>query len=246
MKKIFLCCLLLLALASSCSHHRGQIAFCFDDNQVDEWYAQRDLFKKYDIKATFFICRPQTLTTAQIQKLEELSNDGHEIACHGLNHRNAAEYCDSATVYYRNEVKPAVDMLTRDGFKIKSFAYPFGATCPAVDSMMVKHFRFLRKATYNIENDSLSKINRVFVSNHLKGSMIADAMGIDCNYKVTFGDFEGALQRCDLKNETLVVYSHCINNTHEPYSQNAEYLEQLFKICRKNHIKSVTFSQITE
>jgi len=84
--------------------NQGGIIFTFDDQYVNEWHHFRNKFHAYNIKATFFINRPQNLTNRQIEKLKQLAGDGHEIGSHGLNHRNALDYKDSVNAYYLNDV----------------------------------------------------------------------------------------------------------------------------------------------
>ena len=231
-------------LFCGCSERHGQVCFCFDDDYVDEWYAERALFQKYDIHATFFITRPSQLSQAQIRKLKALERDGHEIACHGMHHQNALGYTDSADIYFQNEVLAASEQMKKIGFDVQSFAYPFGAHFAALDSLISKQFLHIRLATYNMENQPLDKIDRVFASHDSKPPHIQDAMGLDVNYHISPADFETAIKRCNEQGETLVCYNHRINESGEDYTVSAAYLETLFKLCQKHRVKSMRFKSL--
>uniref|UniRef100_UPI003216B1D7 polysaccharide deacetylase family protein n=1 Tax=uncultured Draconibacterium sp. TaxID=1573823 RepID=UPI003216B1D7 len=241
---IFLC-LFLGTLVNSCNNHEkqtGAIAFTFDDQYVDLWYNQRDIFKKYNIKATFFISRPHLLKADQIRKLKELQNDGHEIGCHGLNHLNASEYKSKMDFFIDNEIKPAIDTLTSLGFDVVSYAYPFGSSDSQIDSVVLNYFQFLRKATWNMRDTTLDSYDEIFAtSNNFR---VNNAMGIDYNYKITPENFETGLIRAKEKNEAFIVYAHRINTTLRDYSVHPEYLENVFKLCNKNNIKSIRYRDL--
>ena len=59
---------LIATILLSCNEQnkQGAVVFSFDDQYIDEWYSQRDLFNQYNIKATFFISRPHQLKSDQI------------------------------------------------------------------------------------------------------------------------------------------------------------------------------------
>jgi peptidoglycan/xylan/chitin deacetylase (PgdA/CDA1 family) len=233
----------LTALQQACNTRRGSIILTFDDDNIADWYAVRDLFNTYDIKATFFIVRPHKLDSAQIKHLHALLEDGHEIGCHTLNHRNAVTWCDTSTIrnYIEYEVLPAKQLLSRYGFETRSFAYPNGQSTPAIDTALLEYFQILRKATYNIEDTTIDCIDRTFSDSR---SRIVDAMGIDVVYKITLENLETGIKRVAKTGESLIVHAHEINDSGRNYTLSREYLEEVFRLCRKYNIKSITCSEL--
>ena len=77
---------------------RSGIALTFDDNYIDEWYAVRSIFQRYDAHATFYVSQYDGLDEDQIDKLRTLQADGHEIAFHGRYHTDAAAYLETHTI----------------------------------------------------------------------------------------------------------------------------------------------------
>ncbi len=50
----------IILLSCNEQNKQGAVVFSFDDQYIDEWYNQRDLFSEYNIKASFFISPPST------------------------------------------------------------------------------------------------------------------------------------------------------------------------------------------
>lgn len=80
---------------SSCYMSKNQqpgICLSFDDRTIEAWYEMRSLLNRYDAKVTFFISEFDSLSEKEIQWLNELAADGHEIGSHGAMHVNAEYY----------------------------------------------------------------------------------------------------------------------------------------------------------
>jgi len=222
---------------SPANKNKGAIAFTFDDSCIEEWFHYKDLFTKYDIKATFFIDRPYLLDSTQINKLKILQKDGHEIACHGYNHLNALNFVNSINTYITQEVEPAIDILTEQGFEITSFAFPFGKSTPEIEAAVSKYFTSIRKATWNYNHSTLNTYNEIFASKDSYN--IIDAMGIDMNFQITLKNIKVGIQRAKEKNEVLILYSHQISTTGDKYYITPTYLENIFKLCKEKEIKTI-------
>lgn len=232
--------ILLLMLCCSCQQKKAGILFTFDDSHIDEWYAQRPLFQKYNIHATFFIARPHLLDSSQINKLKILASDGHEIACHGYRHKNAINF--QPKEYLNQEIIPALQKMNEIGFETTSFAYPFGKSTAELDSILLGYFKTIRKATYNIQDTTIDQYPEIYA--HSNNYRIVDAMGIDYNYAISPENFETGIERAVKNKEMLIVYAHLIDISNEDYTIHPEYLENLFLMCQKYHIKSMTMSEM--
>ncbi len=227
---------------SSRNQDKGGIVFTFDDQYIDEWYNFRDKFNEYNIKATFFINRPQNLTDDQIQKLKQLANDGHEIGCHGLNHRNALDFKDSINQYYAMDIKPAIEILDSLGFTISSFAYPYGSSTEKIDSLLLQHVPYLRKATWNIQDTTIDFYNEIFANSN--SYAVINSMGIDSNYRITFDNLKKGMQRAKRNNEVLILHNHCIDTIKDDYVVTPAYLEHVFQLSNQYGLKSLCISDL--
>ena len=227
---------------SNSSKKQGAVIFSFDDQLVESWINAQPLFDKYDIKATFFVCRPHLLDSMQISWLKQLSSYGHEIDCHGMNHINVETYLDSFDIYVEKEILPAIDLLKGMGFAVNSFAYPFGASTNMTDSILSKHFSYLRKATWNMNDTTINQYNEIFINKDHRN--ITNAMGIDNNYNISLESIETGIVRAKENNEIIVLYAHRIADMDTDYSVKPSYLEEVFKLCKKHNVKTITFDEI--
>jgi peptidoglycan/xylan/chitin deacetylase (PgdA/CDA1 family) len=216
------------------------VAFTFDDISIDEWYAHRSLYQKYNIRATFFISNFHLLDSGKTEKLKILASDGHEIACHGLKHENALDF--QTEDYINQEVMPALQILRGIGFEPTVFAYPFGTSTSELDSCLLNYFKVLRKATYNIQDTTIDKYAEIYANSG--NYRVVNAMGIDYNYGITEENFKTGIKRARKNNEILILYAHVINTSKEDYTVAPEYLEKLFVMCQKYKVKSVTMSEM--
>jgi Predicted xylanase/chitin deacetylase len=244
MKKALFISLTLILFSCSSLQKRGGIIFTFDDQYIQSWVANRDLFKKYDMKATFFIYRPQLLDSGLVRDLKILQNDGHEIGCHGVNHINAMDYTGPAVNYYKEEVEPAISKLNDMGFRIVSFAYPYGPAPDSVDSFLLKHVKYLRKATWNKNNTTIDTYDNIYA--RPDSFNIVSSMGIDCNYNITIENLQTGISRAQKNNEILVLHAHWLDTTGLDYTTNPAYLEQVFKLCKKDKIRSYRIEDLED
>lgn len=108
---------------------RSGIAVTFDDMEIDAWYDMRDLFAKYDARATFFVARYPEWTDEGRAKLHTLFDEGHSIEAHGLQHVNVCAYTaeHGLDAFITDEVMPSLEVLRADGFAPVAYAFPGGA-----------------------------------------------------------------------------------------------------------------------
>jgi len=239
--------ILLLVLSAtliiSCNKNKENVgvAFTFDDSSIDEWFAHRSLFQKYDIRATFFVTRPHLLDSNLINKLKILESDGHEIACHAYEHKNATDY-EFAEDYVNQQVMPALQKWQEFGFAITSFAYPFGASTPALDSILLNYFKTVRKATYNIQKTTIDKYPEIYANANTY--RVVNSMGVDYNYEISLKNFKSGIKRAVKNQEVLVLHAHIIDTSNNHTTVHPEYLEKLFLICKKYRINSLTMNEM--
>jgi peptidoglycan/xylan/chitin deacetylase (PgdA/CDA1 family) len=220
----------------------GAIIISFDDKYVSEWVEHRNLFIEFDIKATFFVCRPHLLTEIEILGLQTLENDGHEIGCHSLNHLNALDFDDNPNSYIDTEIAPALNLLTEYGFNITSFAFPYGKSTPEIDTAVSEYFTFVRKATYNYKDTTLDYYNEIFANQN--NYNLVNAMGIDMGYDITLENIENGILRAKENNEVLILFAHQI--IEESYNSHIEpnYLRNIFELCQQYEIKSIRMKDL--
>lgn len=224
----------------------AQAAFVmsFDDQYIADWHAQRALFLKYNVRATFFITNPDSLTTIEVDMLRTLVNDGHEIASHGAKHVNAVNYVNENGIdtYVKQEIVPSIKSLQKLGFTPVTFAYPYGANNKTIDRELLKYFYLLRGDSWKMQGKEINQLDKIFYS--YDGRRVINGLGIDSNSEVTLNDLESGFQRANSNKETIVLYGHNISSTEEGYTITPQKLEAIFKLAQKYKLKSLSFKEI--
>ena len=136
----------------------GVLVLTFDDHFIEDWQRALPLLERYNAKATFFVTlyKKYVLCTDcpwRIKYLNQIATKGHEIAYHGLNHLNAVDYVKQhdLSMYINDEILPGVKLMMLDGFDVKTFALPYGATTPEINQALLKIFEKVR--TFSIDDN---------------------------------------------------------------------------------------------
>ena len=106
------------------------VMITFDDTDLEQYTLGAAEMKKYGFKGVYFIMtisigRPRYMSKEQIK---ELSDDGHQIACHTWDHHMVTKYQQADWDKQLGETKVKMEAMT--GKKIDYFAYPFGIWNP--------------------------------------------------------------------------------------------------------------------
>ncbi|MFP9115646.1 polysaccharide deacetylase family protein [Flavobacterium sp. RHBU_3] len=217
------------------------IVLTFDDDYVDDWYNAEKLLHPYGWKATFFICKYTQLTPEQKRKLHYLEKMGHDIAGHGFNHENAVKFSASHGLdgYVNSEIIPLKAAMKKDGFNIKSFAYPDGAHNPALDDKLLGQFDFIRGTTYG----ELAPENQFC---YYEGKRVIYGLGIDDDYKqFNLPYFKSLMLYAKQHNKILILYGHkTVDNADEKLETPFEALQQICEYAVDNGLKFYTVDEL--
>jgi peptidoglycan/xylan/chitin deacetylase (PgdA/CDA1 family) len=130
------------------------LALSFDDAHIADWWALRPMFDQYDARVTFFVTRYFQWDDAMKAQLRDLSNDGHSIQAHAVNHLRAPEYVTEhgLEAYLVEEALPSIEILRADGYAITDYAYPFGARTGELDRALLAHVERVRAVSFAADN----------------------------------------------------------------------------------------------
>jgi peptidoglycan-N-acetylglucosamine deacetylase len=146
------------------------VVLSFDDAYINEWFDTNKELKQYDWKGTFFVCKINTLDLFEIKKLLQLQKEGHEIAGHSFNHYNAVDFLTTHSIdqYINQEINPMMDLMQFYGFKVTSFAYPYGGRTRKLDTALLNKFSIVRGRAFCAKSPSkqscFSNKSRLFFS----------------------------------------------------------------------------------
>ncbi|MES2575377.1 MAG: polysaccharide deacetylase family protein [Bacteroidota bacterium] len=217
------------------------VILSFDDAYVNEWFATNQELKKYGWKGTFFVSRINTLKHYQIQKLLELQKEGHEIAGHGLNHLNAADYTRVHTIseYMKDEINPMLYLMNFYGLKVSSFAYPYGGRSQKLDAALLKKFKIIRGRAFLEE--VADKQGCYFSHSKLIFSFSIDDTHNDFNIPHLLKLLDFAKKH----NKILILNSHkTVKKVTADYQTKNETLEYVCKYVKSNNMKFYTVSDL--
>lgn len=125
------------------------VALQYDGTYVDQWYAGRDVLLQYGAQVTMFVTRYHLYTDEEKALLRVLSEDGHDIEAHAVDHLRPPLYVEEhgLQAYLDNEVLPSIQILRDDGYDVVSYAYPFGDRTSELDRAIAEHIPLIRSLT---------------------------------------------------------------------------------------------------
>jgi peptidoglycan/xylan/chitin deacetylase (PgdA/CDA1 family)/archaellum component FlaF (FlaF/FlaG flagellin family) len=112
------------------------ISLTFDDSDEDQYTNALPILQQYGMHATFYVITGYVGVNAGYltqPQLQAISNAGNEIAAHTVLHANLPQVStDEAT----REICQSRDTLLGWGYPVTGFAYPYGASNAAVESIV--------------------------------------------------------------------------------------------------------------
>lgn len=244
--------ILLIPCLLGCSNHeryshqqKAQAGIClsFDDRNIDQLFALRDLFNQYHAKVTLYITHWDSLTTEEIGKIRILQQDGHEIASHGALHTLAEEYRKehSLAEYLNDEVVTSIRQMKASGFSPTAFAYPYGEADHTEEDVLQYFYTVRLVAAVNKAKD-LTAMDKIYYS--FDGARVLYAVGIDHNAGVSVEMIEAGIERAVKRKEVLMLYAHepDVTNTGKNYTFEISLLEEVLKAGNERRLIFYTAS----
>ncbi len=222
--------------------YQAGVVISFDDHYVDEWIWADSILQKYHWKASFNLSNFDKFDDNKYNKLRFLQSEGHEMACHGLNHLDAIETIqDSGAQHYLNiEILPMLDIMNKEFGGVNTFVYPYGSRNKETDKVLLKYFNIVRGTTWFKED--LSGKSCYFKN----GSHEVDALGIDANYEhMNIENISKKLDYARDNNKILILYSHVpCDSVVRKYQTNIKTLKFISNYINDNKMRFYTFSDL--
>jgi peptidoglycan-N-acetylglucosamine deacetylase len=232
----------------------GGIALSFDDRFIKEWAMLRPLFKKYNVRATFYITQFQELTAEEIELLRQLQADGHEIGAHGAMHTRSVYYVlqHSMDDYFKNEIDAELTPMHQAGFRPVTFAHPGGQQTWLIDRRLLKnYFVLLRDVSLAERNVSGLKIRRSVplmdeIYHRFDGDPTVSSLLFDRNTGATPTQLTEGLIRAKNTRTALMLFGHKpLAATDEfPYGFDISLLEHILAEAHRLGLKSYTMREL--
>ncbi len=217
------------------------VVISFDDAYVDEWFDADKALKKYGWKASFCVCRIDSIGAPQITKLLELQKEGHEIAGHGYHHYNAVKFVNQYGMdqYLKQEINPMIARMKAKGFRVSSFAYPYGERSAALDSALSSKFEVIRGRDFCALAPEKEGC-------YFRDSKFMYAFDIDNNHiHFSIPYLLELLDEAKKKNKILILTSHRpVRNLTANYQTKIETLAFICKYMKLNDLKFYKLSDL--
>lgn len=223
------------------NNYKAGVVISFDDAYVDEWLDADKILNKYDWKATFCVCRIDSIGQPQLIKLHQLQDEGHEIAGHGYHHYNAVKFVkqNGIDAYLKQEINPMMASMKQQNFNVTSFAYPYGERSSELDSALSHKFKMIRGRDF--EDIAPEKEGCYY-----RNSKFLYAFDIDNNHiHFSVPYLLELLEDAKKNNKILILSSHKpVKNLTANYQTTIATLEFVCKYIKQNDMQFYTLSNL--
>lgn len=223
--------------------YKAGVILSFDDAYVNEWQEADQALRKYNWKATFNVCRIDSIGAPQIKTLLQMQQYGHEIAGHGYHHYNAVKFTAAygITAYLKQEIDPMMVSMKKKGFHVTTFAYPYGERSDSLDQALSSRFKIIRGRAFGGELPEKQ-------DSYFANSKIVFAFDID-NSHVHFS-IPYLLELLDYAkkhDKILILCGHKpVKEITENYQTKIETLEFICKYMKLNDLKFYKLSDLDQ
>lgn len=237
---------------------KAGIAISFDDHFINDWYALRPLFQKYNAHVTFFLTCPDTLSDDEINKIKQLQNDGHEIGFHGTVHGNATEMIRShgPQKYIEIELEPGLKHLAKMGIKPTSYAHPGGNHTDRADSVLLANgFKILRdvaqaeRKLFGIPVYHFAPRVMNWIYYRFDKEQIVDALMIDEGTNISDEEIRDAIKKAKKTGTALMLFGHqplYEKSKNGAYGFSVAFLEVILKEAKEQNLRFYTMSELPD
>jgi hypothetical protein len=214
-RSVCFCLLAIIVLTGNCKKDvsdtlLGPGIIFTTDISADRWYDLKGFLKDNDIKITFYVNGYSLLKEAQISKMLEMQQDGHEIAHHTQTHPHIQEYLKTHSMaeYLQTEIADMKDKMKQDGFDPRTFAYPYGDYTSESDRELLVRFTNIRKTLNPYLFKHIEDMDGIY---YRYGDIkILNACSIDQKSEHDLSEIMDALTKAKRSRQTICLYCHFI------------------------------------
>ena len=194
------------------------VHLCFDDHCVSNWYYNaRDVLRKHDAKAVFYIDSFDQLSDSEIDLIFELKQDGHVIGCHGVSHKDALEYGETDN-YIDEEVIPAMEAMASVGLPPTHFAFPYSSFNSSLYDAVSEMFCYirLRPGQNTIYNDRFVLMRHADILREREGRRSSETY----EHRIRRGDMVNVLAEIDTNLKMGLGINLVLHDVHSQSEKN--------------------------
>ena len=202
---------------------RGVLSLSFDDIPASAWTEAGPILAQHGVKATYYVCgglagdRNLDLPQFETEHLQALHAAGHEVGCHTYEHVSTLTLSPS-------ELAASLDRNARwvaerlDGYRMQTFAYPFGDCALGSKPVIERHFACGRGV-------------RDGVTTGWSDRNLLRAIGLESR-RLPGYDLEALVRQAADQKGWLVAYGHDVSDRPTPYGCTPDDLDRLIRLAR--------------
>ncbi len=235
----------------------GLLVLSFDDRNFEDWVKAIPTFEKYDAHATFFVSGPIDRDAVRVMK--QLSEAGHSVGLHELNHTNADEglAAKGAELFYKEEIEPQMEVCRVSYIPISSYAYPNCRRTDETDALFKKWgFKHIRGGLMDIAPyDPQGKKQKGLKPIHLIDHAFIPAGESPLRYRLDtviageayhtdIEDILACIRRAAERKDVFVLTSHGIKPDAKGIHMKTEWLERILAAAQECGVRAVGFDEL--
>ena len=217
----------------------GGIALSWDDSgHIQSCYECLSIFQKYNATCTINVNAVSTRREAEreLEELETLHSAGWEVALHGYNHTDSVRFLDNNTsaTWLSYEIFPNIVEITRYGYPVCTFAYPYSSRNAISDAAAAPYFRTLRTRTPTIVNGNINETALAYY-NWDDSQLLYGVEIDDRSIGASLPSIEHGIDYAIKTGSVLVLFGHAITpNVTGSYQTSTARLESILNYTSQN------------
>jgi len=202
---------------------RGVLSLSFDDIPVSAWTEAGPVLAEHGVKATYYVCgglsgrRNLDLPQFEAEHLQALHGDGHEVGCHTFEHVSVLRL-SKAGLHASLERNAAWIAERLDGYRVQSFAYPFGDCSFGAKAVIDARFLCGRGIRDGV---NAGRSDRA----HLR------AIGMESR-RLPGYDLEALVAETAANRGWLIAYGHDVSDRPTPYGCRPKDIDRLIRLAK--------------
>ncbi len=202
---------------------RGVLSISFDDIPVSAWTEAGPVLAQHGVMATYYVCGGLSggtnldLPQFETEHLQALHAAGHEVGCHTYEHVSTLSLSPAALAasFDRNAAWVAERL---DGYRMQSFAYPFGDCALGSKAVVAERFLCGRGVRNGVNAGRADRAN-------------LQAIGLESR-RLPGYDLEALMRQTADQKGWLIAYGHDVSDRPTPYGCTPDDIDRLIRLAK--------------
>jgi len=202
---------------------RGVLSISFDDIPVSAWTEAGPVLAQHGVTATYYVCGGLSggtnldLPQFETEHLQALHAAGHEVGCHTYEHVSTLTLSPAALAasFDRNAAWVAERL---DGYRMQSFAYPFGDCALGSKAVVAERFLCGRGVRNGVNAGRADRAN-------------LQAIGLESR-RLPGYDLEALMRQTADQKGWLIAYGHDVSDRPTAYGCTPDDIDRLIRLAK--------------